>query len=76
MDAATTPKHDAYIKDAGCAAAAPAAGAVAAAPSAGRAVAALQQAERCLHLLLLNQPPAQQERQGYWVFRRVKADAY
>ncbi len=68
------------IEDLGCTAAVPAAWAVAAAPSSGRAAAALQQAGRSLQLclLLLNQPPAQLERLGYWLvrIRRLKADAY
>ncbi len=75
-DAGTTPKNEAGIgrgqrrrsAGPGAAAAAPPAGAAAAAPPpAGRS---LQ-----LHLRLLNQPPAQPERLGDGVARRLKADA-
>jgi hypothetical protein len=52
-------------------------GAAAADPPAGAAVAAPPLAGRSLQLRLrlLDQPPAQPERLGDWVVRRLKADA-
>jgi hypothetical protein len=71
------PKDEAGIKDAGGAAASAGPGAAAADPPAGAAAAAPPSAGRSLQLRLrlLNQPPAQPERLGDGVVRRLKADA-